>query len=133
MLMVIVHTLLCWLAAYVYFAVMFGEIKKQKDAGLTSNGWVADLLFTIIAFTSKNIFLSVEAFVAIYGSSLLTWFALMHLRNIYYNRTTNEQYKVSELRNNFQGKVLSFKAHLETTEDKIKKGDNDFKRFKFEG
>lgn len=86
-----------------------------------------------VNFVSQNIFLSVEAIVAMYGSVLLSWFFIMHLRNIRANRTTNEQYKVTTLRKDFWGKVLSFKAHLEVTEEKIKNNESDFKRFKFEG
>jgi hypothetical protein len=79
------------------------------------------LLAVSVAFMSQNIFLSLEAIIAMYGSAGLFWFLVMHLKNVCANRTTNEQYKITELRQDYSGKVLSFKKHLAVTEDKIRK------------
>ena len=90
------------------------------------------MLAVSVEFMSQNIFLSLEAIIAMYGSAGLFWFLFMHLKNVCANRTTNEQYKITELRQDYWGKVLSFKKHLAVTEDKIRNNLSDFKRFKFE-
>ena len=89
-LMVTTHTIICWLAMYVFIAVQLAEVQRQREEGFISRGLFMDLLIVTTHFVSKNIFLSVEATVAMYGSILLSWFLYMHLKNISTNRTTNE-------------------------------------------
>jgi hypothetical protein len=136
--MAVYHVLFAGYGSFMFWAVMFGEIKeKHGDTTLgllelySKKELFIALLWQLWNFGWSNKFLTFCAINAMACAVMLPPFVIYHLNNLGQNRTTNEQLKANKLKRGLKNQRILYKTFLAKTKKHAAEGKK-LERFSFD-